>query len=409
VETRSHLKELGARAGRGLRGISRRIRENATVGKLVESRFWRNRVFEGVVTALLVAAVFGVFSPAQFAKDSVGEVAGIFASEPPEASREVDSLFEQVRLRGRWRFPPSMSERARSFLESHWAALRPDVEHPFPRRSAKWRDLDEVFQDTSLDGHPLLMTGYVDQTFGTVPVEGRPDHVEASFRIATGAADAVGWCAPMLFRRGAQPVINQLVEIKGTVIARGDKPTSDGGFIAGSYMVCSAEHPLTEAAAASEVADLFTAVERSPLWRETPTLSEPGRTYLLYHWTEATPFRPHAFRDGDSRSMGIDQINSDSRFDEGEVLVTGFVTQHSLDNSSDDTVHEYVRLEVAGQADAVWCEGTLQRNRVIHEGEYVEAVGVPVARGASSLASGGFKLETFLACSAMRVPRTGWR
>ena len=132
-------------------------------------------------------------------------------------------------------------------------------------------------------------------------------------------------------------------------------------------------------------------------------MSEPGRMYLLYHWDGATPLRPHSFPNVSVRQMGIDALLSDRRFDDGEILISGYVTERSLEASYRGAIHEDVRLEVGGQDAAVWCEATLQSRRAIHEGQYVEAIAVPIARGTASVSSGGFQGITLLACPAVRA------
>lgn len=175
------------------------------------------------------------------------------------------------------------------------------------------------------------------------------------------------------------------------------------GLVSGSDLVCSAVKPLASATAAKGVAALFRGVEGDSYWSRPPSMSAGGRIYLLYHWAEASPFRPHRFPGRNLQEVSLDQILHDTRFDDREVRITGFVTQHGVFPSSRGAVQESLRLGVGGESDAVWCETTLQADRVIKDGELVEAAAVPLARGTSPLSTGGFQGTTVMACPAVRV------
>ena len=367
------------------------------------------RIVEGVVTGLVVIALGGIVaSSIRVVHDLANGVAELFDSDPSEAEVAVERLVDDVRSDPTWLAPPGVSHRGRVALERHWSRLRPDRPRPFPDRSARWWTLDQAYQEGRLDGHPLLIHAYVDQTYGTMPVRTDPDQVREGFRIATGDSDAVGWCAPASFRRGSQPATDQPVSVKALVLARGSKPSSDGAFISGVYLVCSAFSLPVPPADAAGVGDLFRSIESERLWRQTPALSEGGRQYLLYHWKALSPSMPHRFRKAGSRPMELDGVSSDRRFDDGLIAVSGHVSQVSLDTNW-RYVFEDIRISEAGQEGGVWCRTARPLHHVIRMGDYVEAVGVPVARGAADLAGGGFENYTFMACAAMRRVFAGGR
>jgi hypothetical protein len=102
------------------------------------------------------------------------------------------------------------------------------------------------------------------------------------------------------------------------------------------------------------------------------------------------------------RSVGIDHVYEDARLDNRLLWVVGYITQRYLVPMGPGLTFQNVRLEVAGEENGVWCQTTIQNWRVFGEGDLVEAVGVPYARGSAELAGGGFKNETAFVCPAMR-------
>jgi hypothetical protein len=400
---REKLKKALSHALNELQRALRRVRCWPPLRWLARSPVWRNDIFRNVVATLIALTIAGVLGPAQLTKDFFGSIADVFQADPTAESREVSELYARVLHSRSWEVPPTPSLPGRFYLEDHWSALRPDQVHTFPYRAATWRTLDELFHDTSLDGHPLLISGYVDQTYDLAPADGSENLIEQGFRLRRSDEEAVAWCGPTAFERGSQPFVDQLVEIKGIVVARGSKSTQEGGFVSGSYLVCSAVKALASATAAKGVAALFRSVEGDTYWSRPPSMSASGRIYLLYHWEEASPFRPHRFPDRYLRPVPLNHVLNDTRFDDREVRVSGFVTQHGTFPSYRGTVRESLRLGVGGEDASVWCETTLQDDRIIEDGEFVEAVGVPVARGIAPLSAGGFQGITVMACPALRV------
>ena len=365
------------------------------------------RIVEGVVTGLVVIGLGGIAaSSVRVIQDLANEVGEHFDSDPSEAEVAVERLIDEVRSDPTWLTPPGVSHRGRVALERRWSSLRPDRLRPLPRRSARWWTLDQAYQEGRLDGHPLLIHAYVDQTYGTRPAPTDPGQVRESFRIATGDSAAVGWCAPAAFPRGSQPSTDQPVSVKALVLARGSKPSSAGTFTSGVYLVCSAFGLPVPPADAAGVGDLFRSVEGERLWRVAPTLSEGGRQYLLHHWQELSPSSPHRFDRTGSRWMELDGVSADRRFDDGLIAVSGHVSQVALDTNG-RYVFEDIRLSETGQQAGVWCRTARPLHHVIRMGDYVEAIGVPVARGAADLAEGGFENYTFMACAAARRVYSG--
>jgi hypothetical protein len=373
-------------------------------GSDVEGRL-RSEILKGILIGVAVTAVTSIaISASHLGPGAVDAFEGFFEAGESSTSREVGELFEEVGREAYWAFPPTMSRPGRAVLERHWENLRPDKIHTFPRRAARWRTLDELFQDTALDGHPLLLTAFVDQTYGAVPVQGGPGMVKEGFRLDTGTSETVAWCIPSVFRRGDAPVVDQLVKVKATVAARGSKTDDTGGSVGGSDLVCSAVHALVPATIATEMASLTRPVETSAIWADPPSMSEGGWEYLSHHWVETSPFRLHRFPRSPPREFGLDELSSDRRFDDGELLIGGVVTQRSLYPSERGEGREDFRLGLKSQDDAAWCTTTVPPRRLLGEGEYVEAVGIPVARGAAAISTGGFQNTTYLDCPAVQAP-----
>jgi hypothetical protein len=137
-----------------VRRASEWTRSRAFVRRAARNRLWRSDIVKGVLTTLVVITITGVFSPAQFAKSSFEDLTGIFHSGPSTETREIEAFYEKVQHSHSWRSPPMLSGAGRSFLERHWQNLRPNIEHSFPHRRAKWRSLDEVSEQTSWTAMP---------------------------------------------------------------------------------------------------------------------------------------------------------------------------------------------------------------------------------------------------------------
>lgn len=384
----------------------RRRRSSARIGAGL-GRWWRgaqtNPITSGAIAALLAIAISAVLPPDKLAEGVLDRVTGVFRSDPSPAEREVDSLYASVEKNQAWRSAPVMSSASREFLVANWERLSPGAVRPFPEQAARWRNLEEVFENHALDGHRLFLTVFVDQVTNLEDIPDRPNRVKESFRLKSPTSDEVGWCSDTVFPRGKAPAEDQLVTIMATPVARGSAISPQGKLVNTTYFVCSAVNPLVDAETAREVAYLFQAQETSKMWRHPPVMSREGRMYLLLHWDQLSPYEARPFPARLPRYAELDRVYSDSRFDYGRVWIAGYVMQRRLLPAGTGRVFEQVRLEVEGQDTSAWCETTVQTWRVFEEGDYVEAIAVPVARGSSPLSAGGFKNQTYLACPSMRI------
>jgi hypothetical protein len=370
-------------------------------------RWWEHArtspIVSGTIAALLAIAISAVLPPDKLAQGALDRVGGIFRSEPSAAERAVDSLFASIEGDPFWRSTPVMSSASREFLIANWSQLNPGEVRPMPSLTARWRTLEEVFENHSLDGHRLFLTVFVDQITNLEDLPDRPDRIRESFRIMSPVRDQVGWCSDIVLPRGKALSEDQMITLMATPVARGSALSPDGKVVDTTRFVCSAVHPLVDAEASRDVAYIFHAQETDKMWSDPPSMSEEGRMFLLRHWEQLSPYEVHTFPSRPPRYLRLDRIYYDNRFDYGRIWVAGVVMQRHLLSAGTGLVREQVRLELDGQATTAWCESTLQSWRLFEEGDYVEAIAVPIARGSTPFSSGGFKNQTFLACPAMRV------
>lgn len=396
---RGPLRTFARGAGRLVRRLWVRLKD---VGRRLGGMpLWRSAVVTSAAGTLLALTVGGIISPSGLVKDAAGSIYDAVTPGPSAGERAVDSLYSNVEASSLWRFPPSMSAESREFLAADWDAHRADEMRPFKRRGAAETGFSELFRDYTLDGRPVWLRGFVGQVFHITREEGEKRTL-ASLRLAVGGEDEVAWCGHTAFPRDEPPEVDQLVEVRAVVVARGSANTTSGGFVNGTYLVCSSVRQLSNAESAREVGDLFGDEEVNTRWMAPPSMSGRARMHLLRNWDEMNPYEVHPFPREEPRSIGIDQVYEDTRFDQELLWLAGYVTQRVLAPAGPGLTTEYVRLGVNGEENAVWCLTTLQNSRVFREDELVEGVGVPIARGSAEISSGGFQNQTAMVCPAMR-------
>jgi len=359
-------------------------------------------VLKSAAGTLLALTVTGIVSPAGMVTGAVSGVGGVLLPGPSAAERSVDSLYEEVKTSEFWTSPPTMSTASKRVLIDDWESLRIDMPHRFPARGAEKVGLGDLFQDRSFDGRRVVGQGYVAQVFPVEPLAGRGDLVTAARRLSIAEEREVAWCGRGTYPRDLVPQEDQLVDVVGVPAARGPANVASGGFTIGIYLVCSGVRPLVEADDATEVASLFEAEEGDRMWLSPPSLSGRARHFLMREWDRLTPYRPHPYPTHRVKRTGIDRVREDVRFDARLLAITGYVTQRLLQPGGEGMTLERTRLQLAGQGNAIWCRTTLQNWRVFDEGDLVEAVGVPIARGSAKLEDGGFDNVTSFVCPAMR-------
>lgn len=361
-----------------------------------------NPVIQAAMGAVLAIAITGLIPPHELIRSAASGISDMVLPGPSAAERGVESLYSGVSGNPIWRSAPEMSTRSRKTLIADWEEVSPDRPRAFSGMGAKEVELEELFEDQSLDGRRIVVRAYVAQIYAKVPVEDQEELVSVSYRLGLGDERQDAWCAQAHVTRRDVPRVDQLVEVRGVVLARGSADLASGGFVNGTYLLCSSPRLIGKPGNAEAVAALFRKEEESDAWMDPPDLSSDARDLLVRAWPKLTPFEPHAFPDQKVRRVDIDQIFEDSRFDGNLLGVAGYITQRFLFPVGPGLTLQRLRLEVVGQERAIWCLATVQNWRVFHEGEYVEAVGVPFARGSADLASGGFGLRTVFVCPAMR-------
>lgn len=380
-----------------------RFRTSKRVERLARSPIRQSQVLKSAAGTLLALTIAGLISPAGTVKWVVSGVGDVLLPGPSEAQRSVDALYEEVESNNRfWSTRPMMSSAAKKVLVEDWEELRTDVPHRFSARGAREVGLEELFQNRSLDGRRVRVRAYVSQLFPVAPTGGRGDLVTAAFRLGTSEQDEEAWCEHMTFHRNRVPQEDQLVDVVGVPAGRGSAKVGGGGFSIGTYLVCSGVRPLVDAKTAEEVAALFRDEEESRMWLARPSVSYRARRFLMRAWNRLTPYRAHRYPRHRVMPIGIDRVFEDSRFDGRLLGIAGYVTQRVLQPGGDGTTREQVRIHMDGQNNAVWCRTTVQNWRVFGVGEWVEAVGVPYARGPAKLEGGGFDNSTYFVCPAMR-------
>jgi hypothetical protein len=378
-----------------------RVWSSGFVKRAVRKPMQTNPVVQAATGAVLAITLTGLFPLDELIR-SAGSSIGTLLPGPSAAEKSVDSLYSELERSNLWRSPPSMSTESREALIDHWDNLRPDIPHEFSKDGAKEVELDDLFRDHALDGRRVAVRAYVSQLYAQIPV---PDHEEllsASFRLGLAEKVEVAWCARANMPRDRMPRVDQLVEVAGVVVARGSADVADGGFVIGTYLLCSAVRPVGGARHAEEVAALFRGEEDSTAWANPPSLSSSARRFLTRAWGRLNPYEPHPYPRDDGMPIGIDHVFEDSRFDGRLLKVSGYVTQRFLYPAENGLTLQYIRLQSPDQDDAVWCRTTVQSWRVFDEGELVEAVGVPFARGSGELEDGGLGSKTAFVCPAMR-------
>jgi hypothetical protein len=379
-----------------------RLRTSKPVESLACSPVRQSQVLKSAAGTLLALTITGLISPAGTVKGVVAGVGDVVLPGPSAAERSVDSLYGEVESSPFWTSRPTMSSGSKQVLVDDWETFRTDKPHRFSARGARKVALDELFEDRSLDGRRVIVQGYVAQLFPVDPVEGRDDLVKASFRIGIAQTAEVAWCGRGTFHRDRVPQEDQLVDVLGVPLARGPANVASGGFTIGTYLVCSGVRPLVDAEAAKEVAALFRDEEESRMWLTRPSVSYRARRFLMRAWDRLTPYRAHPYPSHRVMPIGIDRVYEDTRFDGRLLGIAGYVTQRVLQPGGDGMTREQVRIQGDGQGNAVWCRTTVQNRRVFGVGEWVEAVGVPYARGPAKLEGGGFDNSTYFVCPAMR-------
>jgi len=396
--TRYLFNRFRSLAGR-VRSIPRRLGAWMEGRNLRPARVVENAI-AGVIGGVIVVVMIGPGK--DLGARTINAVGGLLSADPSHAEASVDSLYESVESAPLWRFQPVLSWRSKGYLTEHWADFETPVMHQFPQRAARWRELDEIYGNRALDGRRVMLTAFVSEVMLREPVLGHPRLVSVSFRVQTQEDENAAWCAPQTYRRREAPKDDQFVEIEGVILARGASFVSSGGFLTGSYLLCRSVATLGSREGADAIAEIFRTEEESNLWSDPPDLSEGGRRYMLWHWDEVDPHRLHRFPSRPIRTLGIEQLSQDVRFDQGLIRVLGWVTQVVVDRSEPGMVFQQVRLSTGDENGAVWCIGTIQAPRLFSEDEAIEIVGVPIARGSADLATGGFLLETRMICPAMR-------
>ncbi len=351
---------------------------------------------------LIAVTIAGIVSPSGVVKSVSSTVWDAVIPGPSATEREVDALLEQVQGNdGFWTDPPSINSTVRAAAIEAWDRLRPDREYFYSLQPFPVVSVGELYTNSVWDGEIVRVQGNVSQVYPFDEVAGQPDLTKVDFRVS-GANETMAWCIGNVAAADDVPAVDQLVEVAGLVIARGSAATADGGFRSGTLLICPRVEPLVSASHAAEVAELLRSEEGSSFWSEAPSLSSDARTYMIENWRELSPYTVHPFPDRPPPYVEIDQIREDDRFDGRMSWVSGFVTQRTLSSSGPKRTYLRVRLQVAGQDGAIWCRTTVQNERMFEEGEHLEAVGVPYARGSARVTNGDFLGITMMVCPAMR-------